>query len=183
MPRKNISFLSPAAVWWLQAASIRLPEGTLRHSKTAPNCVPKPCSNLPTKSAYRPFWIPRKYIFFCLLQLLFGGSKLQASGLQNGPFATAKQHLIPDGRTSPRIAPKKSPTSLLKPIENDDFGYFCLLLLKKCCSPTKTPVSCRCCCYCYCYTPLLLLVCSSAAAAALLAAGCCCYKPLLLLVC
>ena len=45
-------FLSPAAVvWWLQAASIRLPEGTLRHSKTAPNCVPKPCSNLPTKTA------------------------------------------------------------------------------------------------------------------------------------
>ena len=34
------------------------------------------------------------FVFFCLLQLLFGGSKLQASGLQNGPFATAKQHLI-----------------------------------------------------------------------------------------
>ena len=34
------------------------------------------------------------FFFFCLLQLLFGGSKLQASGLQNGPFATAKQHLI-----------------------------------------------------------------------------------------
>ena len=45
-------FLSPAAlVWWLQTASIRLPEGALRHSKTAPNCVPKPCSNLPTKTA------------------------------------------------------------------------------------------------------------------------------------
>ena len=45
-------FLSPAAlVWWLQAASIRLAEGTPRHSKTAPNCVPKPCSNLPTKTA------------------------------------------------------------------------------------------------------------------------------------
>ena len=45
-------FLLPAAVvWWLQAASIRPPEGTLRHSKTAPNCVPKPCSNLPTKTA------------------------------------------------------------------------------------------------------------------------------------
>ena len=48
-------FLSPAAlVWWLQTASIRrirLPEGTLRHSKSAPNCVPKPCSNLPTKTA------------------------------------------------------------------------------------------------------------------------------------
>ena len=45
-------FLLPAAVvWWLQAASIRPPEGTLRHSKTASNCVPKPCSNLPTKTA------------------------------------------------------------------------------------------------------------------------------------
>ena len=32
-------------------ASIRLAEGTPRHSKTAPNCVPKPCSNLPTKTA------------------------------------------------------------------------------------------------------------------------------------
>ena len=45
-------FLSPAAVvWWLQAASISPPEGTLRHSNTAPNCVPKPCSILSTKSA------------------------------------------------------------------------------------------------------------------------------------
>ena len=45
-------FLSPAAlVWWLQAASIRLAEETPRHSETAPNCVPKPCSNLPTKTA------------------------------------------------------------------------------------------------------------------------------------
>ena len=65
-----------------QAASIRPPERTLRHSKTASNCVPKPSLTF--------FWIPRKTIFFCLLQLLFGGSKLQASGLQNGPFATAK---------------------------------------------------------------------------------------------
>ena len=47
-------------------------ERTLRHSKTAPNCMPKPCSNLFT----------------------FGGSKLQASCFQNGPLATAKQHLI-----------------------------------------------------------------------------------------
>ena len=87
--------LSPAAVvWWLQAASIRPPERALRHRKRAPNCVPKPCSNLPTKTAKRPFWISKKNILFYLLQLLFGGSKLQASGLQNGPFATAKQHLI-----------------------------------------------------------------------------------------
>ena len=49
LEKKN---LSPAAVvWWLQAASIRLPERTLRHSKTAPNRVPKRCSNLPTKTA------------------------------------------------------------------------------------------------------------------------------------
>ena len=41
-----------------------------------------------------------------------------------------------EGRTRPRIAPKKSLTSLLKPIENDDWSYFCLLLLKRCCSPT-----------------------------------------------
>ena len=121
-------------VWWLQAASIRLPERTPRHSKTAPNCVPKPCSNLsrklpnvpseflekmslflppaavirppertlrhsaglnlPAKIPSRPFSIPRQVSLFYLLQLLFGGSKLQASGLQNGPFATAKQHLM-----------------------------------------------------------------------------------------
>ena len=84
---KKSPFLPPAAVVWrLQAASIRPPEGTLRHSKTAPNYVPKPSLTF--------FWIPRKKIVFYLLQLLFGGSKLQASGLQNGPFATAKQHLI-----------------------------------------------------------------------------------------
>ena len=50
--KNNSLFLSPAAVVWsLQTASIRLAEGTPRHSKTAPNCVPKPCSNLPTKTA------------------------------------------------------------------------------------------------------------------------------------
>ena len=64
-------FWSPAAVvWWLQAASIRLPLPNV-----ASECL-------------------EKNLFFCLLQLLFGGSKLQASGFQKGPFATAKQHLI-----------------------------------------------------------------------------------------
>ena len=174
----KMSFFLPPVVWWLQAASIKPPERTLRHSKTAPNCVPKPCSNLftsggsklqasrfqngplatakqhliacrnrvqtypeklpnvpseflekmslfsascscclvapsckhirppertlrhsaglnlPAKIPSRPFSIPRQVSLFYLLQLLFGGSKLQASGLQNGPFTTAKQHRI-----------------------------------------------------------------------------------------
>ena len=64
---------------------IRPPERTLRHSAGL---------NLPAKIPSRPFSIPRQVSLFYLLQLLFGGSKLQASGLQNGPFATAKQHLI-----------------------------------------------------------------------------------------
>ena len=51
------------------------------------------------------------------------------------PSRTGK-HQGPEGRTIPRIAPEKSLTSLLKPIENDDWSYFCLLLLKRCCSPT-----------------------------------------------
>ena len=37
-----------------------------------------------------------------------------AAGLQNVPFATPKHH-GPEGRTSPRSAPKKSLTLLLKP--------------------------------------------------------------------
>ena len=64
---------------------IRPPERTLRHSAGL---------NLPAKTPSRPFSIPRQVSLFYLLQLLFGGSKLQASGLQNGPLATAKQHLI-----------------------------------------------------------------------------------------
>ena len=85
---KNVLFLPPAAVvWWLQAASIRPPERTLHHSKAAPNfqTYPQNIRNVPSEFL-------DKMSFFCLL--LFGGSKLQASSLQNGSFATAKQHLI-----------------------------------------------------------------------------------------
>ena len=81
-------FLLPAAVvWWLQAASIRPPEGTLRHSKTASNCVPKPCSNLPTKTAYRPFWIPWKISFStsCSCCLVAPSCKHQASRRDPSP--------------------------------------------------------------------------------------------------
>ena len=85
---KNVSFFLPPAAVVLVAPSckhIRPPERTLRHSAGL---------NLPAKIPSRPFSIPRQVSLFYLLQLLFGGSKLQASGLQNGPFATAKQHLI-----------------------------------------------------------------------------------------
>ena len=162
-------------VWWLQAASITLPERTPRHSKTAPNCVPKPCSNLsrklpnvpseflekmslfsascscclvapsckhirppertlrhsaglnlPAKIPSRPFSIPRQVSLFYLLQLLFGGSKLQASGLQNGPFATAKQHLIAC-RNVVQTYPQKLPNV---PSEfQEKMSFVCLLQL------------------------------------------------------
>ena len=49
-------------------------------------------------------------LFFCLLQLLFGGSKLQASGFQKGPFATAKQHLIAC-RNRAQTYPQKLPNA------------------------------------------------------------------------
>ena len=75
------------------------------------------------------------FSYFCLLLL-----KRCCSPTKNAPSRTGKHH-GPEGRTRPRIAPKNSLTSLLKPIENDDFNYFCLLLLKRCCSPTKTPPS------------------------------------------
>ena len=50
------------------------------------------------------------YLFFCLLQLLFGGSKLQASGLQKGPLATTKQHLIAC-RNRAQTYPQKLPNA------------------------------------------------------------------------
>ena len=75
------------------------------------------------------------FSYFCLLLL-----KRCCSPTKTPPARTGKHH-GPEGRTRPRIAPKKCLTSLLKPIENDDFSYFCLLLLKRCCSPTKTPPS------------------------------------------
>ena len=49
---------------------------------------PQKLPNVPSE------FLEKMSVFFCLLQLLFGGCKLQASALQNGPFATAKQHLI-----------------------------------------------------------------------------------------
>ena len=70
------------------------------------------------------------FSYFCLLLL-----KRCCSPTKAPPSRTGKHH-GPEGRTRPRIAPKKSLTSLLKPIENDDWSYFCLLLLKRCCSPT-----------------------------------------------
>ena len=73
--------------------------------------------------------MPRKnifFIFFCLLQLLFGGSKLQASALQNGPFATAKQHLIAC-RNRAQTYPQKVPNAPSEFLEKSIF--FCLLQL------------------------------------------------------
>ena len=89
-----------------------------RHSKTASNCVPKPWSSL--LKAYS------NNILFCLLQLLFGGSKLQASGLQNGPFATAKQHLMAC-RNVMQTYPQKLPNVSSKFLRKCFF--FCLLQL------------------------------------------------------
>ena len=66
-------------------------------------------------------------VFFCLLQLLFGGAKLQASALQNGPFATAKQHLIAcrnRGQTYPQKLPNV-PSEFLEKMS----VFFCLLQL------------------------------------------------------
>ena len=76
--------------------------------------------------------------YFCLLLL-----KKCCSPTKTPPSRTGKHH-GPEGRTSPRIAPKNSLTSLLKPIGNDHhkshfsyfchkshFSYFCVLLLKR----------------------------------------------------
>ena len=96
---------------------IRPPERTLRHSAGL---------NLPAKIPSRPFSIPRQVSLFYLLQLLFGGSKLQASGLQNGPFATAKQHLIAC-RNVVQAYPQKLPNV---PSEfQEKMSFVCLLQL------------------------------------------------------
>ena len=96
---------------------IRPPERTLRHSAGL---------NLPAKTPSRPFSIPRQVSLFYLLQLLFGGSKLQASGLQNGPFATAKQHLIAC-RNVVQAYPQKLPNV---PSEfQEKMSFVCLLQL------------------------------------------------------
>ena len=92
---------------------IRPPERTLRHSAGL---------NLPAKTPSRPVSIPRQFSLFYLLQLLFGGSKLQASGLQNGPFATAKQHLIAC-RNVAQAYPQKLPNV---PSEFQEKNVLCL---------------------------------------------------------
>ena len=56
--------------------------------------------------------------FFCLLQLLFGSSTLQASGRQNGPFATAKQDLIAC-RNCVQTYPQKLPNVLSEFLEKN----------------------------------------------------------------
>ena len=61
------------------------------------------------------------------LQLLFGGSKLQASGLQKGPLATAKQHLIAC-RNRARTYPHKLPNAPSEFLEKISL-FFCLLQL------------------------------------------------------
>ena len=86
--------------------------------------MPKPCSNLPTKIPQRPVWIPKKNIIFYFLQLLFGGSKLQASGLQKGPFATAKQHLIAC-RNRAQTYPQKLPNVPSEFLEKISFSVSC----------------------------------------------------------
>ena len=68
----------------------------------------------------------RKCFFFCLLQLLFGSSTLQASGRQNGPFATAKQDLIAC-RNCVQTYPQKLPNVLSEFLEK--MSCFCLLQL------------------------------------------------------
>ena len=60
----------------------------------------------------------RKCFFFCLLQLLFGSSTLQASGRQNGPFATAKQDLIAC-RNCVQTYPEKLPNVLSEFLEKN----------------------------------------------------------------
>ena len=56
------------------------------------------------------------------------GEKHRASEGRASSKTTPKNclpcHPVPKWE-NPRIAPKKSLTSLLKPIENDDFSYFC----------------------------------------------------------
>ena len=51
-------------------------------------------------------------------------NSIGAAAAADAADRTGKHH-GPEGRTNPRIAPKKFLTSLLKPIENDDFSYFC----------------------------------------------------------
>ena len=108
-----------------------------RNGKTPPNFVPKmrlfatakqhliACRNraqtYPQKLPNAPSEFLAQISLFlspvCLLQLLFGGSKLQASGFQKGPFATAKQHLIAC-RNRAQTYPQKLPNAPSEFLEN-----------------------------------------------------------------
>ena len=84
---------------------------------------PQKLPNVPSE------FLEKMSVFFCLLQLLFGGCKLQASALQNGPFATAKQHLIAcrnRAQTYPQKLPN-APSQFLEKIYL--FLFFCFLQL------------------------------------------------------
>ena len=129
------------------------PEG-----RTNPRIAPKKCLTSLLKPIENDVMILATFVFCCwrgaahpqksLTSLLkpiendnfsyFGLLLLKrcCSPTKTPPSRTEKHH-GPEGRTRPRIAPKNSLTSLLKPIENSHFSYFCLLLLKRCCSPTK----------------------------------------------
>ena len=82
---------------------------------------PQKLPNVPSE------FLEKMSVFFCLLQLLFGGAKLQASALQNGPFATAKQHLIAC-RNRAQTYPQKLPNVPSEFLENMSV-FFCLLQL------------------------------------------------------
>ena len=79
---------------------------------------PQKLPNVPSE------FLEKMSVFFCLLQLLFGGSKLQASGLQNGPFATAKQHLIAC-RNRAQTYPQKLPNVPSEFLEKISFSVSC----------------------------------------------------------
>ena len=82
---------------------------------------PQKLPNVPSE------FLEKMSVFFCLLQLLFGGSKLQASALQNGPFATAKQHLIAC-RNRAQTYQQKLPNVASEFLEKMSV-FFCLLQL------------------------------------------------------
>ena len=78
----------------------------------------------PQKLPNAPSECQEKIYLFCLLQLLFGGSKLQASGFQKGPFATAKQHLIAC-RSRAQTYPQKVPIVPSEFLEKISFSVSC----------------------------------------------------------
>ena len=118
-------FLSPAPVaWWLQAASIRLAEGPLATAKQHLIACRNRAQTYPQKLPNAPSEFLEKISLFCFLQLLFGGSKLQASGLQKRPLATAKQHLIAC-RDRAQTYPQKLPNAPSEFLEKISFSVSC----------------------------------------------------------